>query len=71
MLTGEVELVSEWTGLPGRAINVKRFERSNGLDTARYKTYLFILQIAMKNWLLMLSCFMLVLHRFRCGAEHG
>ena len=35
-----VELVSEWTGLPGRAISVKRFEWSNGLDTALYKTYL-------------------------------
>ena len=38
MLPGEAELVSEWTGLPGRAKSVKRFERSNGLDTALYKT---------------------------------
>ena len=29
--------VSEWTGLPGEE-SVKRFERSNGLDTALYKT---------------------------------
>ena len=28
--------VSEWTGLPGEE-SVKRFERSNGLDTALYK----------------------------------
>ena len=33
MLPGEAELVSEWTGLSGRAKRVKRFERSNGLDT--------------------------------------
>ena len=38
MLPGEAELVSEWTGLPGRAKSVQRFERSNGLDTALYKT---------------------------------
>ena len=37
MLPGEAELVSEWTGLSGRAKSVKRFERSNGLDTALYK----------------------------------
>ena len=41
MLPGEAELVSEWTGLPGKAKSVKRFERSNGLDTALYKNYLF------------------------------
>ena len=41
MLLGEAELVSEWTGLPGEAKSVKRFERSNGLDTALYKNYLF------------------------------
>ena len=29
MLPGEAELVSEWTGLSGRAKSVKRFERSN------------------------------------------
>ena len=32
--------VSEWTGLPGED-SVKRFERSNGLDTALYKTIPF------------------------------
>ena len=37
MLPGEAELVSEWTGLSERAKSVKRFERSNGLDTALYK----------------------------------
>ena len=43
MLPGEAELVSEWTGLPGEANSVKRFERSNGLDIALYKNYLFTL----------------------------
>ena len=37
MLPREAELVLEWTGLPGEE-SVKRFERSNGLDTALYKT---------------------------------
>ena len=37
MLPGEAELVSESTGLSGKAKSVKRFERSNGLDTALYK----------------------------------
>ena len=32
--------VSELTGLPGEE-SVKRFERSNGLDTALYKTIPF------------------------------
>ena len=32
--------VSEWTGLPGEE-SVTRFERSNGLDTALYKTIPF------------------------------
>ena len=41
MLPGEAELVSELTGLSGEAKSVKRFERSNGLDTALYKNYLF------------------------------
>ena len=41
MLPGEAELVSELTGLSRRAKSVKRFERSNGLDTALYKNYLF------------------------------
>ena len=40
MLPGEADLVLEWTGLPGEAKSVKRFERSNGLDTALYKNYL-------------------------------
>ena len=38
ILPGEAELVSELTG---RAKRVKRFERSNGLDTALYRNYLF------------------------------
>ena len=42
MLPGEAELVSEWTGLPGEAKSVKRFERSNGLDTALYKNYRYL-----------------------------
>ena len=42
MLPGEAELVSEWTCLPGEAKSVKRFERSNGLDTALYKNYLYL-----------------------------
>ena len=41
MLPGEAELVSELTVLPGRAKSVKRFERSNGLDTALYKKTTF------------------------------
>ena len=36
MLPRQAELVSERTGLPGEE-SVKRFERSNGLDTALYK----------------------------------
>ena len=42
MLPGEAELVSEWTGLSGRAKRVKRFERSNGPDIALYKNYLYL-----------------------------
>ena len=43
MLPGEAELVSEWTGLPGGGAKIiKRFERSNGLDTALYKNYLYL-----------------------------
>ena len=42
MLPGEAELVSEWTGLSARAKSFKRFERSNGLDTALYKNYLYL-----------------------------
>ena len=30
------------TGLPGEAKSLKRFERSNGLDTALYKNYLYL-----------------------------
>ena len=47
MLPEEAEMVSEWTGLPGRAKSVRCFERSNGLDTALYKNYLFKLPL---NW---------------------
>ena len=43
ILPGEAELVSEWTGLSGRAYSVKRFERSNGPDIALYKNYLYYL----------------------------
>ena len=39
MLPGVAELVSEWTGLPGRAKGVKRFETSNGLDRAYCAIY--------------------------------
>ncbi len=42
MLSGEAELVSERTGLLGEAKSVKRFERSNELDTALYKNYLHL-----------------------------
>ena len=42
MLPGEAELVSDWAGLTGREKSVKRFERSNGLDTALYKNYLLL-----------------------------
>ena len=43
MLLGEAELVcrNEQLGLPGKTKSVKRFERSNGLDTALYKNYFF------------------------------
>ena len=41
MLPGEAELVSERTGLSGRAKSVKRFERSDGLDIALYKNYIY------------------------------
>ena len=33
------------TGLPGEAKSVKRFERSNGLDTALYKNYLYLYEL--------------------------
>ena len=41
MLPREAVLVSKSTVLPGRAKSVKRFERSNGLDTALYKNTVF------------------------------
>ena len=34
--------VSEGTGLSGKAKSVKRFKRSNGLDTALYKNYRYL-----------------------------
>ena len=49
MLPGEAELVSEWTGPSGKAKSVKRFERSNGLDTALYKNYLYLTSIVSKT----------------------
>ena len=42
MVPGEAELVSEWTGLSGRATSVKRFERPNGLDNLLYKNYVLV-----------------------------
>ena len=42
MLPGEAELVSELTDLPGKSSSVKRFERSDGLDTAVYKKNLYL-----------------------------
>ena len=38
----KLRTVSEWTCLSGRAKSIKRFERSEGLDTALYKNYLFL-----------------------------
>ena len=49
MLPGEAELVSESTGLPGRAKSVQRFEPSNGPDTALYKNYLYLLPLPLQN----------------------
>ena len=49
MLPGEAELVSEWTGLPGRAKSVKRFKWFNGLDTALYKNYLYLFLLAQRH----------------------
>ena len=51
MLPGEAELVLEWTGLSGNAKSVKRFERSNGLDTALYKNYLYLYLFTSGFWL--------------------
>ena len=45
MLPVEAELVSEWPGMPGREKSVKRFERSNWLDTALYKNIPFLIII--------------------------
>ena len=49
MLPGEAELVSEGTGLPGKAKSVKRFERSNGLNTALYKDIPFLLLLSLTS----------------------
>ena len=49
MLPGEAELLSEWTGLPRDAKSVKRFERSNGLDTALYKNNFFFYKCVMET----------------------
>ena len=59
MLPGEAELVSEWTCLPGRAKSVKRFERSNGLDTALYKKkipFYVVISIATEMIIIICSC---------------
>ena len=51
MLLGEAELVSELTRLSGRAKSVKRLERSDGLDTALYKNYLYLsVWLALSYW---------------------
>ena len=42
MLPREAELVLEWTCLSGRATSVRRFERTNGLDTTLYKNKSFL-----------------------------
>ena len=44
MLPGEAEngVGMNMSGLSGKAKRVKRFERSNGLDTALYKNYLYL-----------------------------
>ena len=55
MLPGEAELVSERTGLPGRAKSVQRFERSNGLDTVLYKNYLYLYLIVLTDILITLE----------------
>ena len=47
MLPREAELVLEWTGLPGEAKRLQRFERSNGLNTALYKDYLYLYHVIM------------------------
>ena len=45
MLPEEAELVSECTGLPGRANSVQRFERSDRLDSALYKKKLLTIWV--------------------------
>ena len=56
MLPGEAELVSEWKCLPGGGGKiVKRFERSNGLDTTLYKTtFTFTTHVLTRFWFWML-----------------
>ena len=49
MFPGEAELVSEWTGLSGRAKSITRFERSKRLDTALYKNHLYLLYSVFSN----------------------
>ena len=57
MLPREAELVSERTGLSGRAKSVKRFERSNGLDTALYKNIpLPLCHSVVTQWYIIPSC---------------
>ena len=41
MLPGEAENGDGMNSLSGKAKSVKHFERSNGLDTAQYKNYLY------------------------------
>ena len=65
MLPGEAELVSEWTGLPGRAKSVKRFEWSNRPDIALYKNYLYLFWVTpqfYRNSALEMDCLVFVLH---------
>ncbi len=45
MVPAQADLVLERTGLSGRAKSIQHFERSNRLDTALYKNYLFLDQI--------------------------
>ena len=50
MLPREAELVSEWTGLSEEEKSVKRFERSNGLETALYKHYLYLFTLLQNRY---------------------
>ena len=45
MLPGEAENGVGMNSLSGKAKSVKRFERSNGLDTALYKNYLYLFTV--------------------------